>query len=535
MTRAAGAAPARTIADILPGGVPPTGSRPQVLLPGGPVSITETAEKLGPLLAASKAFYIRGGALVRVVTKDGAAILQPVPTAALPSIFEQFADLAKVDAHGEVKSTISNKAGAELIVNAEPFQNALPPIRVLSNCPVLTERPGGELIVVSGYDFASGILVMGPAAVEVPSDEAVAMLQSALDDFQFATPSDRSRALAAIITPALVFGGLLGGRAPVDLGEADASQTGKGYRNRVNAEIYRAASAIITQQRGGVGGLEEKLSAKLMEGKAFISLDNIRGSIDVPAFESLLTEDSYVARIPYCQPMTIDPRRTIFQITSNKADITPDLANRSSCVRILKQPDGYQFRTFPEGDLLDHVRANQPRFLGAVFAVVRAWHAAGKPRTAETRHDFRSWARILDWIIQHIFDAPPLLDGHRETQIRMATPALNWLRDVALAVRRAGQFGAWLMAGEILDIIARDPAVEMPWGGTGDELVEESKRKAALQAMGRRLGMCFKSGDMVTLDGIEISRQVSTDEVHSREIRHYIFADAGSTVPNTNG
>ncbi len=88
----------------------------------------------------------------------------------------------------------------------------------------------------------------------------------------------------------------------------------------------------------------------------------------------------------------VDPRRVVVQFTSNKADITIDLANRSSCVRILKQPDGYRFREYPEGGILDHVRANQPLYLGAVFAVVKAWHVAGKPHTDTTGHDFRAWA-----------------------------------------------------------------------------------------------------------------------------------------------
>ena len=79
--------------------------------------------------------------------------------------------------------------------------------------------------------------------------------------------------------------------------------------------------------------------------------------------------------------MAIDPRRVCVMFTSNKADLTKDLANRCSCVRIMKQPEEYVYRTFSEGDLLARVRAQQPRYLGAVFAVVKAWYAAGKPRT----------------------------------------------------------------------------------------------------------------------------------------------------------
>ena len=50
---------------------------------------------------------------------------------------------------------------------------------------------------------------------------------------------------------------LLGGRAPIDLGEADASQSGKGYRNKLTAAIYAQTVRTVTQQRGGVGSMEE--------------------------------------------------------------------------------------------------------------------------------------------------------------------------------------------------------------------------------------------------------------------------------------
>ena len=60
-----------------------------------------------------------------------------------------------------------------------------------------------------------------------------------------------------------------------------------------------------------------------------------------------------------------------------------------------------------------------------------------------------------------IFDAGHLLEGHRETQLRMATPALNWLRDVALAVRDARQMGSWLRAARLVDILTESSAVEL--------------------------------------------------------------------------
>ena len=509
-------------------------SLPEVFLPGGPVPILVAADHLGRLLVQADRYFLRGSALVALAEDDdGQPILETVRPAALASIFESVAQLkAFARNHGqfmEVPAVCSEQEG-KVILNASTFRMHFPVIRLLSRCPVLTERDGG-LVQVSGYDRDSGVLTFGEPAPDMSLEDAASLLSEMLADFRFATPADRARALAAIITPALVFGDLLGGRAPVDLGEADASQSGKGFRNKLTAAVYNQSVRTVTQKRGGVGSLEETFNTVLIRGHSFVALDNIRGTINSPAVESFLTEDSYLARVPHQAAVEIDPRRMVVQLTSNKADITVDLANRSSCVRILKQPQGYQYRQYPEGDVLDHVRANQALYLGAVFTVVRAWHATGKPRTNETGHDFRAWAKSLDWIVRNLLHAGPLLEGHRETQVRMATPVLNWLRDVALAVRDKSLLGAWLRAGDLVELISESSDAELPGLPEGGDLSDEGVRKKALQAIGRRMSQCFGSDSSRVIDGFEIERQETEDKERGRVNRQYCFRLLPVTVP----
>src|SRR6266481_2891046 len=116
---------------------------------------------------------------------------------------------------------------------------------------------------------------------------------------------------------------------------------------------------------------------------------------------------------------------------------TRDLANRSNIIRIRKKKDGFVFRKYPEGDLLMHVRARQAYYLGCVFAVVRHWYAEGRLRTNETRHDFREWVQIADWIVRNVFGLVPVMDGHQQAQERVSNPALVWLRSLILAIDQA--------------------------------------------------------------------------------------------------
>ena len=369
-----------------------TGSRderPCVLLPCGEQEISQCGRLLGKHLERTGCFFVRGRTVVKLrKDRDEMPVLEVVLPKTMASDFESVSSLLKLNNSGDTVHAICSEQFAKMIMSSDAFAEELPPIHLLRKCPVLIER-AGKLEQISGYDRESGIMAHGGPLESIDLVEAKNHLDEILREFRFAAPSDRARALAALITPALVHGKLLSGRAPLDLGKADQSQTGKGYRNKLTAAVYNQLVQTVSQKKGGVGSLQETFDSKLVRGAGFVSLDNIKGMTDCPFLEMFLTEDSYPARVPYHDSIDIDPARIAVMMTSNKAEITPDLANRSSCERVLKQAADYYFKEFPEGDILDHVRANPSRYLEAVFAVVRAWYEEEKPRTRETRHLLR--------------------------------------------------------------------------------------------------------------------------------------------------
>jgi len=498
-----------------------TPEKPVVCLPGGAQTISATGAELGALLGKTQKFFTWGGALAKVsYDTDKQIQLEMVKPSGLASDFDTVAMLVKPDANKS--PAICAEQTAKTISASEAFKAAMPMIRVLTRCPVLVERSDGKLEQVTGYDRESGVYADGEPVDVMDLDQALPLLHEMLDGFCFATPSDKARALASLITPALVLSGLLQGRAPIDLGEANDSQAGKGYRNKLTAALYAQDVRTVTQQKSGVGSMEESFNAALIRGSNFICLDNVRGKIDSPAFESFMTENVYSARVPYRENIEINPKRVIVMMTSNKAEMTVDLANRCSTVRILKQPPGFEFRSYPEGDFVEHVKANRRRYLGAVFAVVKSWHAADKPRSGETRHDFRAWVQILDWIVQNLLEAGPIMEGHCETKARISNPSLGWLRDVAMEVIKSKKQDSILQANDILTLISEtemeDGLItnkESPAGG--------DMHKAKLQAIGRKMAICFRSGESLTLDGMIIERIKKYDTGYGREVSSYRF------------
>jgi hypothetical protein len=70
-------------------------------------------------------------------------------------------------------------------------------------------------------------------------------------------------------------GGLLGGYAPLDIAEATAPQSGKGYRQKLTHAVYGERAYTVARRQGGVGSIDESLGMALFSGKPFILIDNI--------------------------------------------------------------------------------------------------------------------------------------------------------------------------------------------------------------------------------------------------------------------
>lgn len=353
------------------------------------------------------------------------------------------------------------------------------------------------------HDFNGGIYVTGGETPPiVPFDRAVESLSGLMRDFDFLKDADRARAFAALITPALRMGGWLEQRAPVDIAEADASQAGKGFRQKLTAALYRQRPRLVTQKTGGVGGLDESLAQALVEGHGFVALDNIRGRINSPFFEAVLTAPGEVGcRIPYKGEVGVDPSLVNFQLSSNGAETTPDLANRSSVVRIRKRPESYTFSVYPEGTVFDHVQANQGYFLGCVFTLILHWAEAGQPRTDERRHDFRAWAGVLDWFTREALNAGPLLDGHNEAKARIGDAKLSWVRSICVAMRDAGVgVGSESLAASQLADFAIEAGLPPP------NVQSDADAQAISKVIGGIMAQVFKEASTVEIDGFRLTR-----------------------------
>jgi len=476
-----------------------------VILPGGSLGITIKAsaralfERIGPTVT----LFIRGGAVMSIAENNGVLKLEVLGPIAARSRFESYTEFVAWrsgrDGKPVLKPTIIPQEIAAAFLESEEARTFLPKITGLINCPVIVSTDGRAQIVRQGYHPSTGLFITGgQMPLQVELSKAVESLREIVNEFDFQSPGDRSRAMASFLTPALKLGGHLRGSVPADVAEADQSQSGKTYRQRLVAAVYNETPSLVTCRNGGVGSVDESLNAQLIAGRPFIQLDNFRGKFNSPHIEALLTaERSFPVRVPHCREVVIDPSRFFVMMTSNGVETTRDFANRSSIIRIRKR-EGYAFKKYSEGDLLEHVRSKQSDYLGCVFAIIREWISNGRPRSGETRHDFREWAQMLDWVVQNILGEAPLLDGHQAAQVRVSNPELTFLRKLALAVADQDRLGEPLIASTIYEI-AECTEVDIP----GLRAPDEDKGKRVIGAIMARL---FKAGNSLTLDEFIVTR-----------------------------
>lgn len=508
--------------------------KPDLVLPSGAVSITECAENLFAVIAAHRDIFMRGGAMQELSRDDkGTLSLSVIRPDAFRSRIENYVNVQRWHAVKDdfaLKDAICPDETAKALMASQPCERLLPRIRGIASCPVCARiSPAGasgpteaRVLPMGYHEAAGGVLVtQGAAVLAMPVGEAVGYIKGMLDEFAFNTEADRSRATAMLITPALRIGGWLRGHCPVFVIEADQSQTGKGYLLNLLCELYAERPSLIGQKDGGVGSLDESISAALLAGRPFIQFDNMRGRIASAFLEMVVTAGGLVpCRVPHRGEVSVDSSYFTFTLTSNGVETTQDLANRSCIIRIRKRT-GHKFRDYPEGDLREHIKAMQATYLGAVFTVIQAWAAAGCAKNRdENRHDFREWAQSLDFIMRNILGEAPLLDGHDAAKESTSNPALVWLRSVAIAIEMQGRLGEAFQAGALAELCDELDIVLPACHDTS----EEARRKR-VGVMLKRL--ILEPENCIEFDAYKIERKMEEKYIDSeqryKEIRVYHF------------
>jgi hypothetical protein len=120
---------------------------------------------------------------------------------------------------------------AKVLLKTDQAFDILPHVDLVTASALFVERNERIEVLNDGYheELGGTLVTKHHQITDIPLDKAVPDILSLLAEFLFVTDSDKSRAVAAILSPAFRLGGLLPFDFPLELAEAEESQSGKTY------------------------------------------------------------------------------------------------------------------------------------------------------------------------------------------------------------------------------------------------------------------------------------------------------------------
>ena len=303
-------------------------------------------------------------------------------------------------------------AAVEKAFSARGEWPLLRPIVGVTESPTL--RPDGSLLVESGYDAATALVLHPqhdyPPVPAAPTREdaqrAAEVLLGPFSEFSFETEHDRASLVALMLTIAARFS--IAGHVPLWLALAPCFRAGKGLLVQCATVAMTGRLPDLMPPPGGrpsdtEAEMRKRVTALLIEGARVAVLDNVPdgSTLRSESLAAVLTADTWTdRRLGYTEIVRV-PARTVWTATGVNVSLWGDLAGRSLSVRIDPGVEAPEARTFAIADLRAHVREEHPRLLAAALTLLRAHIVAGSPPHGQPLlGDYEAWdARIRAAIV----------------------------------------------------------------------------------------------------------------------------------------
>src|SRR5262249_21314337 len=144
----------------------------------------------------------------------------------------------------------------------------------------------------------------------------------------------------------------------------------------------------------------KELLAAVIETRPYILFDNCKRHLDSPYLEAFVSSAMWSGRILGVSKMFAGENLMTVFVTGNGCTVSPDMRRRSLFVELFmenERPEDRKFQRILDDAVLLDLR---PRILAALWALVREWDAAGRPKPSGTHTAFPRWAEIIGGIVE---------------------------------------------------------------------------------------------------------------------------------------
>jgi hypothetical protein len=343
---------------------------------------------------------------------------------------------------------------------ARTGQWRLPELLGIIETPIM--RPDGTILNSPGYDETTGLYLCGtkcwPAIPDSPTREdakagALTLLEP-FCEFPFVDQASRSAFLAGVLTS--IQRRLLDS-APLFAFDAPAQRSGKSLLAESIGLLATGRRPAATGAGSNPEEMRKLITSALRENQPIVGLDNITFLLNSSHLAIALTQYLYEDRLLGANRMLRLRTNVTWTATGNNLTFGADLTSRVLVTRIDAGVERPEERTFKFADLPAYLLANRKHFVVAALTILRAYHAAGRPRQQVPIWGvFEQWSREIREPIVWLGLADPYTT---RTRVIASDP------DLKIGVR---VFAAWYLyypdeGAPVADVIrarANDPAYD---------------------------------------------------------------------------
>ena len=351
----------------------------------------------------------------------------------------------------------------------------VPELRAVAHAPFLSTT--GRIIYGRGYHASDRTLLLmdGEKIPRMTIQEAHDLVNDWLIDYRFQAKSDALNALALWLLPFVR--PAISGPTPAHVVEASAPGSGKGL---LAAMLVRPGTGSLPPLSPFSDAEEERrkqIVSLLAGGRSAIILDNLKGKVDSPTLEAVLTSTTWADRMLGTMGEVTIQNRAAWVMTANNLELSLDLARRTLRIRLDPGVERPYERTGFIHENPKWTEDTTPALIGAACALIQDWLDQGRPVPEKLLGSYEEWSRIVGGILTSTLDGTAWLQDRDDLYRNADRTGDEWREVIERWGERHGT--ARVVASRII-MIANEFGLVQGTIGDGGERSQATRFGAAL-------------------------------------------------------
>lgn len=240
---------------------------------------------------------------------------------------------------------------------------------------------------------------------------------------------------------------------------ANAQRSGKTLLAKTGLVTIFGAPARTTTLPRDDNELRKKLTMAALSNAPYFFLDDLEGMLKSQDLNAFMTSPGWSDRKMASHDEMVAQKQTVVIITGNNLSLSTDIANRTLRCHLYTEEADAQARNIENVIDEEYLARSDVRrkVLSALWAFIREWDAAGRPRKVRVLKGFESWCHLFGGIVQHAgfgdpIEPPPQDDYSGDTEgADMFTLVKALVEDMGLETRKEFEFSELVDAARAND------------------------------------------------------------------------------------